>query len=210
MTNTLWTVSKLWEAHHCARENKHFHTVSTLTVSVVSRWCFSSNSNSTLFWTDPWLTPVRAVPVASGLWRGVHLVRAGQEVKALQCLLCVRVLTGVHTGGGRRRRGLLSQDLGKTISRAVINNIEWGNFSLNLCECRRVRADLFSYRPGFHISPVPPLTILFLIFVTELGCCVLNELEGLEYSASFRELSFPVGQQVFRHYCAVAPPMWNC
>lgn len=55
---------------------------------------------------------------------------------------------------------------------------------------------LFSYRPGFHIGPVPALTILFLLLVAELGCCVLNKLEGLEYSAGFRELSFPVGEHV--------------
>lgn len=55
----------------------------------------------TAFWTDPGLTPVRAVPVASGLWRGVHLVGAGQEVEALQSLLRVRVLGGVHAGGGQ-------------------------------------------------------------------------------------------------------------
>lgn len=69
-----------------------------------------------MVWTDPGLTPVCAVPVASGLWRGVHLVRAGQEVEALQCLLRVRVLSGVHTGGGQGGGRLLSQDLEETIS----------------------------------------------------------------------------------------------
>lgn len=58
---------------------------------------------------------------------------------------------------------------------------------------------LFSHRPGFHIGPVPPLTILFLILITELSCCVLNELEDLQYSTGFRDLGFPVDQQTPFH-----------
>lgn len=76
---------------------------------------------------NPGHTPVRAVPIASGLWWGVHLVRAGQEVEALQCLLCVRVLAGVHAGGWQRGRRLFSQDLQKR--KAVFNNKEWDNLS---------------------------------------------------------------------------------
>lgn len=52
-----------------------------------------------------------------------------------------------------------------------------------------------SYRPGFHISPVPSLAVLFLIFITELSGGILNELESLKYCATFRELSFPVEEQ---------------
>lgn len=74
-------------------------------------WVLHCVFHSTLS-INPRLTPVCAVSIASGLWRGVHLIWAGQEVEALQRLLCVRVFTGVHTGGRRRRRGLLSQDLG--------------------------------------------------------------------------------------------------
>lgn len=62
---------------------------------------------------------------------------------------------------------------------------------------------LFPYRPGFHVSPVPPLAILLLILITKLGCSVLDELKGLQYSAGIRELSFPVGQKLFVHYISV-------
>lgn len=61
-------------------------------------------------------------------------------------------------------------------------------------DARRQLVSLFSHRPGFHVCPVPPLAILFLILIAELDCCVLDELEDLQHSAAFRDLRLPVEQ----------------
>lgn len=46
------------------------------------------------------------------------------------------------------------------------------------------------------MSPVLPLAVVLLVFITELSSCILNELEGLQYGARVRELSFPVEEQL--------------
>lgn len=121
--------------------------------------------------TDVWLTPVCAVSGPSGLWRGVHVVK-GQEVKALQRLLCVRVLTGVHAGRQGRGRGVLSHHLQwQNIEAIVFKSQQQFGFSCVRSEDER---RLVPYSPGLHVSPVSPLAILFLVFIAQLSCGVLN------------------------------------
>lgn len=71
------------------------------------------------------LTPVGAVSGPPGLWWRVHLVRIRQEVEALQGLLGVVILTGVHTGWRwwRRRWGLFSHNLRKSLFSLLSMNI---------------------------------------------------------------------------------------